>query len=709
MQSIQRYGLLPLFLLWACSADCGIISNVLRNGGFEIDTNDAGYAWTPWGNAWRQGLPTHSGTNAGKLFGNWSTTTNFSYCYQTFPASRGQVWSGTAWGYNHDADLMRGENRAHVTIGFLDANMNGILYCASPKQITANSPTNQWIPLSVSSRAPWNTAYATYILSFMQVSNEGGSARFDDCEFGLADTNRLHFAGRDWDIFDWGWDWVNRTNMIVCSTNCVWVDTNGWLHMTIRNLDGRWWCSQVESIDWLGYGEYAWSIDAPLDKLESNTIVGLFFFDEPRGVTNYEIDIEVSRALIGGGMSNLLYTVQPWYIPENGYQTPMVLTNSTTTHRFQWTPGKAHWQGYYGHGREPISSNHVFAERVYVSDTVPVPPARCEINFWLCEGLAPPDTQYLEIVVKDFRFKPFEGVMLRDEFNDGSRSNVWFEFGYSDHEIEETNGCLRVRPGLYWETAGYMTAREIGWGAGALEYTFSAVLKTVRVETAQSGDDIAGILSFCSEKDNAWVATNAFTVESLYDSGGDKLTVIFFTKDRLPGTWGRTNFAGTVTNASRYFSGGGVELSLTLDGGSYTLAVRETNGLPVSMNVDAGSLTGLHGLSWRLDHGYWQVGAWNADPARGSVFWDRTEIRVDTPREDPFRIDLAAAGGQATLSWSGAFYRAYSVMKSTNLAQGFQPYATNICDVPSLNLYTDVMNSAGSVFYRIGSSADVLR
>ena len=708
MRLIQQFGLILLAVLWGHSAECGIMSNVLQNPGFELGTNDVLSSWTPWGNAWRQGIPAHSGTNAGKLFGNWSTSTNFSYFYQIFPASRGQVWSGTAWAYNPEGDQMRGENRAYLTVGFLDAAFNGILYCASPKQITAGSPTNQWIPLSATARAPWNAAYATFILDFMQVTNAGGAARFDDCEFGLATTNTVHFANRDWIVYDWSWDWVNRTNMIVNSTNCVSVDTNGWLHVSIRNLDGHWWCGQIESIDWLGYGEYSWSVEGPLDRLESNTIVGLFCFDEPRGVTNYEIDIEISRALIGGGASNLLYTVQPWYIPANGYQTPMALTNTETTHRFQWTPGTAHWVSYYGHDREPVDSNHVFAERVYVSDNVPVPPARGEINFWLCEGLAPPDTQYLEYVVKDFRFKPFAGVLLADEFSDGSRSNIWTELGYSDHEIEETNGCLRVRPGLSWETAGYVTAREMGWGAGALEYTFSAILKTVLVDVARSGDDIAGILSFCSENGNAWVATNAFTLESLYDVENDQLTLILFSKDQWPGTWGQTNFAGTVTNASRYFSAGGIDLRLTLNKDSYALAVHGTNGLPVFMSIDSGSLTGRHNLSWRLDHGYWEIGAWNDDPARGSVFWDHTEIRVDPPSEAPFTIDLKTTGDLASVSWSGAFYRAYSVMKSTNLVQGFSPFATNIYSMPFLNMFTDELGSAAAVFYRIISSADVL-
>lgn len=708
MRWIQQCGLTLLAVLWARSAECVIQSNVLQNPGFEWGTNDVPNGWVPWGNSWRQGLPAHSGTNAGKLFGNWSTPTNFSYFYQTVPASRGQIWSGTAWAYNPEGDQMRGENRAYLTVGFLDANFNGILYCASPKQITSGSPTNQWIPISATARAPWNAAYATFILNFMQVTNAGGAARFDDCEFGLATTNTVHFANRDWVVYDWSWDWVNRTNMIVNSTNCVSVDTNGWLHLSIRNIDGHWWCGQVESIDWLGYGEYSWSVEGPLDRLESNTIVGLFCFDEPRGETHHEIDIEVSRALVGGYASNLLYTVQPWYIPANGYQTPMVLTNTTTTHRFQWTPGKVHWLSYYGHDREPGASNQVFAERVYESERVPVPPARGEINFWLCEGLAPPDTQYLEFVVKDFRFKPFAGVLLADEFDDGSRSNIWIDFGYAEHEIEETNGSLRVRPGLTWETAGYLADREMGWGGGALEYTFSAILKTISVDTARSGSDIAGILSFCSEKNNAWVATNAFTLESLYDLENDRLTLIFFSKDQGPGTWGQTNFAGTVTNASRYFSGGGIEQRLTLNKDSYVLVVCETNGLPVSMSVDAGSLVGRHDLSWRLNHGYWEIGAWNDDPARGSVFWDRTGIRVDPPPEVPFTIDLKTTGELAALSWSSTFYRAYSVMRSTNLVQGFSPYATNIYPVPSLNVFTDAMGSADAVFYRIRSAADVL-
>ena len=708
MRPIRRLIFVVPFVLWAQPARGGILSNVLVNPGFEEGTNMGTAGWVQWGNAWRMDAPCRGGTNAGKLFGNWSTTTNFSYFYQVFPASRGQVWSGTAWVYNPPGDEMRGENRAYLTVGFLDAGGTGVLYCASPKQLIATSPTNEWIPLSVSARAPWNTAYASLILNFMQVTNAGGSARFDDCAFGLATTTTVRFADRDWIVYDWSWDWVNRTNMIIFSTNRVSVDTNGWLHLSIREEDGHWWCAELESVGWMGYGEYAWAVEGPLDRLESNTILGLFSFDEPRGVTNYEIDIEISRSLVGGYQSNLLYTVQPWYIPGNGYQTPMTLTNPTTTHRFRWTPDQAHWLGYYGHTREPASSNLVFAERVYVSDNVPTPPARCEINFWLCEGLAPADTQYLECVIKDFRFTPFAGVLLADDFGDGSRSNVWQEFGYSGHEIEETNGCLRVRPGLTWETAGYMTVHELGWDEGGAEYTFSALLKTISVDTARSGDDIAAILSFCSAPSNGWAAVDALTLEGLYDSENDRLTLILFSKDQLPGTWGRTNFAGTVTNASGYFAAGGMDLGVTLKRDSYVLAIRDTNGAPVSMTVDSGSCTGLHGLTWHLHRGCWEVGAWNYDPARGSVFWDRTEVRVDPPSEAAFPVGLTLSNGAAALSWTSGFYRLYSVMRSTNLVQGFSPCVTNLRYAPPLNLFTDAVGAAGAVFYYIESSADVI-
>lgn len=109
-----------------------------------------------------------------------------------------------------------------------------------------------------------------------------------------------------------------------------------------------------------------------------------------------------------------------------------------------------------------------------------------------------------------------------------------------------------------------------------------------------------------------------------------------------------------------------------------------------------------------MDHGHWEIGAWNNDPACGSVFWDRTEIRADPPSERSVALELKATGEVASLSWPGAFYRAYSVMKSTNVGQGFSPHATNIYSGPPLSLFTDALNSPGAVFSRIESSADVL-
>ena len=695
-------GLLLFF--WSLHAQAVIIGNVLQNPDFAWGTNLEAAAWIKSGNAWRLGAPCRSGTNAAKLFGNWSAPTNFSYYQQIFPASRGQVWRGTAWGLNPVDDRMNGENRAYLSVGFFDESFNGLLFTPSPQQITAATPAGQWLPMSVAARAPQGTAYACFILNFMQVTNAGGSARFDDCEFGLSTTNFIRFAHRDWLIYDWSWDGVNRTNMIVFSTNCVSVDSNGWLHLSIRNLDGHWWCGEVESMDWMGYGEYSWFVDSPLDMLESNTVVGLFCFDEQRGETYREIDIEVSRTLMSGGQSNLLYTIQPWYFPENGYQLPMTLTHHETTHRFRWTPGQVHWQSYYGHTREPAGPQGLIGDRLVASRAVPTPPMKCEINFWLGEGRLPPGTQHLELVIKDFQFRPLAGALLLDEFDRNSRSNIWNEFGYSAHEIEQTNGYLRIKPGLSWETAGYSTFTNLGWDRGAVEYTFSARLKTVQVDIAKSGDDIASILSFCSEPENGYMATNAFTLEGLYDSEEDRLTFLFFSKELLPDTWGNINFAGTVSNASQVFASGGIDLRIVLKQEEYALQFLDacSNELPIA--VHSGSVSGPHHLSWRLDRGYWEIGAWNSDPARGSVFWDRTEVRVDLPSVTPSVVGMS----DSLLSWSSAFYRTYSVWRSTNLLQGFVSATTNLTATPPLNVFTNELPESGPVFYRVNASDDVL-
>src|SRR5260370_4331204 len=75
------------------------------------------------------------------------------------------------------------------------------------------------------------------------------------------------------------------------SPSNVSIDSDGYLHMKISHAGGTWTAAEIFTVDRLGFGTYQWQIDAPVDRLDPNVVVGLFPYG-PNGPRTNEIDIE---------------------------------------------------------------------------------------------------------------------------------------------------------------------------------------------------------------------------------------------------------------------------------------------------------------------------------------------------------------------------------------------------------------------------------
>jgi hypothetical protein len=192
------------------------------------------------------------------------------------------------------------------------------------------------------------------------------------------------------------------------STNNVWVDTKGDLHLKIAKNGDTWYCAEIWTKNRLPFGKYQFWVISWLDQLDKNVVLGLFNYPTsdvgPDG-TN-EIDIEIGRwgnpyNWIGG------YTAWPnksgvnrWY-----WTFPFALTEINTTHRFVWRKNSVYFQSLQGH-RDWNNNDHELASKTTptsYSKYVAQKSMPMHINLWLY-GLEPSDGQPVEVVIRKFTY-----------------------------------------------------------------------------------------------------------------------------------------------------------------------------------------------------------------------------------------------------------------------------------------------------------------
>ena len=122
----------------------------------------------------------------------------------------------------------------------------------------------------------------------------------------------LSFSGYDW--------WVKTSagqvgpgpNYFSDSTNNVWLDGQGQLHLRITNRSNQWQCAELVSARTFGYGSYRFQLASPADNLNPNAVLGLFTWSDDPAYADREIDIECSRWGNAADPNNAQFVVQPY-------------------------------------------------------------------------------------------------------------------------------------------------------------------------------------------------------------------------------------------------------------------------------------------------------------------------------------------------------------------------------------------------------------
>jgi hypothetical protein len=222
---------------------------------------------------------------------------------------------------------------------------------------------------------------------------------------------RLSFSGYEWFVKDSCESTAGPgPNVFSSSTNNVWVDTEGRLHLKIEFRDGKWRNAEIRSERSFGYGTYRIYVDTDTGELDSNVTLGLFTWSNDEAYTHREIDFEAGRWRNPSDANNAQFVVQPFDNPGNmiRFQTPPGQTKMT--HQFIWQSNRIDFLSFDGHYDIVPTANLVWYQWSFLQ-TPEVPRAGGEhflMNLWQVLGVPPAGDGVLEVVISRFAFIPPE-------------------------------------------------------------------------------------------------------------------------------------------------------------------------------------------------------------------------------------------------------------------------------------------------------------
>jgi len=217
---------------------------------------------------------------------------------------------------------------------------------------------------------------------------------------------QFNFSSYDWRVITGAGPQGPGPNYFTDSTNNVWVDGQGLLHLKITHTNSQWRCAEIISDRSFGYGQYRFTISTPVNGLGTNVVLGMFTWSDDAAFNYREIDIEQSRWAYAYGPNDVEdYAISPY---QSGQQTNFAFAGSLTnsTHSFIWQPNNVAFQSLIGSFVPSPASSNILASW---SCGLGIPPAGGEqvhINLWLENGSPPTNNQPVEAILSQFEFVP---------------------------------------------------------------------------------------------------------------------------------------------------------------------------------------------------------------------------------------------------------------------------------------------------------------
>jgi hypothetical protein len=403
---------------------------ILANPSFEIGDSGSNtfYGWNQFGVVGESSEATHGSVSAvvkGPNWGGWDV----SAYWQRFDTAPGERWIASVKAWHTSNNPVTGQSKAILNIEWRDSGDN-IISFESHDVIIASTPLDNIQEFSdTSGPAPMGTVATHFLLAVLQSpSDPSPDVYYDEATFynlgpptqddkqweDFPGGRTIEFSGMTWRVKGPGY-YGPGPNHFNDSSESVWVDFDGRLHVTVKNLGGTWYSSEVVPEEALGYGDYIFTTVGRLDQLHQNIVLGLFIWEYgPCWHDSYiewnafnEIDIEYSRW--GDPVSDVgQFVAQPYYWEGNLDRYDYTFSEGElVSHAFLWLHDRVEFRCWRGGPLDESPANMIH-EWTYYGPHIPRPEQpRVHINLWRMGD--PPSTDQ-EVIIDRFSFYP-EGVI----------------------------------------------------------------------------------------------------------------------------------------------------------------------------------------------------------------------------------------------------------------------------------------------------------
>jgi len=421
-----RPGIALILFLTVAAAGPAASQCILANPSFEIAGSGGPVfgGWNQFGVVGSVAEASH-GSVAARVTGPNSGDWGVSGFWQAQDSTEGEQWDVTGQVRVSGDKPLSGGSAAIVNIEWWDAG-GALIDYQSAVVALPSTETDDYLDFAYTSHpAPAGTVEIHLLLGVLQGPTDPSPDIFYDQVTLYSTTaptidevqwndfpggNTVDFGGQTWRVKGPGY-YGPGSNLFCDDAGCVWVDTEGRLHMKFQKRGGNWYASEVTTEAALGYGDYILTTVGRLDLIDPQLVMGIFLWEYgPCWSDGYlwwnafnEIDIEYSR---WGDPAREIgqFVAQPYNWPGNIDHFDYTFgEDEVVSHAMRWLHDRVEYRVWQGgpNDESPATLIHAWT---YTGPHIPRPEQpRMHLNIWRFDGTPAGDQ---EIIYQDFVFVP---------------------------------------------------------------------------------------------------------------------------------------------------------------------------------------------------------------------------------------------------------------------------------------------------------------